>query len=46
MTNSLKRLALSTIVAIVASVTLLTAWRLSEIPRFRIDRPPKRPAQD
>jgi MFS family permease len=31
---------------IVASVTLLTAWRLSEIPRFRIDRPPKRPAQD
>jgi MFS family permease len=31
---------------IVASVTLLTAWRLREIPRFRIDRPPKRPAQD
>jgi MFS family permease len=31
---------------IVASVTLLIAWRLSEIPRFRIDRPPKRTAQD
>jgi MFS family permease len=31
---------------IVASVTLLTAWRIREIPRFRIDRPPKRPAQD
>jgi MFS family permease len=24
---------------IVASVTLLTAWRLSDIPRFRLDRP-------
>jgi MFS family permease len=25
---------------VVASVTLLTAWRLSEIPRFRLDRQP------
>lgn len=32
---------------VVASVTLLTAWRLSEIPRFRLDRQPtNRPTKE
>jgi MFS family permease len=32
---------------VVASVTLLTAWRLSEIPRFRLDRQPtSRPTKE